>query len=255
MPDGTKYSIIGVGKMDLLLEENSLRLLLEQKRRYIGRKELGIPDIIAGITTFISAYTAACKDYGFVSGNWIKHVLEIAGVGLVVWGIYAMIKNQKDNYSAEDLYQDMKQMNVIQHQFSIVVLKDTFHKFPNHYLLYYDERWNCRFFFNYKTQDNDEDNILNRLSNELHIKRDALSIQYCSSVIQRKYSVSHDEDRTYNHRLYRVDVKKYPELLKKTEFEIDGRKFYWMTLDEMEQDKDIQEKNLDVVHYIRDQIG
>ena len=56
------------------------------------------------------------------------------------------------------LYDEMVANNEMEHPFSIVAIKDTFREFPNKYLLYYDNRWNCWFFFNFKTVENAEQN-------------------------------------------------------------------------------------------------
>ena len=38
--------------------------------------------------------------------------------------------------------------NVNTHNHSIIVIKDIFNDFSNKYLVYYDSKWDCKFFLN-----------------------------------------------------------------------------------------------------------
>ena len=39
--------------------------------------------------------------------------------------------------------------------------------------------------------------------------------------------------------------------MKHKDFECDGKKYYWMTIDELEQDIKVQKKNRDIVGYVK----
>lgn len=158
-------------------------------------------------------------------------------------------------YNQESLYKDIEQLNEVTHPFSIVVIKDTFNKYPNRFLLYYDERWNCKLFFNYRTVEDNEKNIISRLSNELKVKKEDIAVDFVTEQIYRKYSVSDKKDKVYDHRIYHVDIAEFSKNSMENEFEIDGKKFYWMTLNDMEKDADIREKNIELVDIVKTSIG
>lgn len=63
--------------------------------------------------------------------------------------------------------------------------------------------------------------------------------------------VSAKENRCYRHRFYKYYLKKFLSLLQKDSFEIDGKKFYWMSIAEMESDKRIMEANSDIVSMVK----
>ncbi|MBR1597364.1 MAG: hypothetical protein IJ661_00460 [Lachnospiraceae bacterium] len=240
--------------MKLLIDDTELRLLLEKRRDYIGRK-IGIWDVVTGFSFLVSVVLAEYHNIGNVPGIVFKTVFVIVGITLTVWGIFQMGKAMKEEYSQNNLYNEIKDLNEIQHEFSIVAVKDTFNKHPNRFLLYYDERWDCRFFFSFKTtEQNNEDNIRQRLSLALKVDEKNIDTEYKSERIERKHSVPHDENRVYAHKLYYAKVKRYSDILKQNEFEIDGRHYYWMTLDEMENDERIRECNLDVVRFVKEMI-
>ena len=81
-----------------------------------------------------------------------------------------------------------------------------------------------------------------------------VSCNYVTSRVQEKYSVSHQENRIYNHRLYEVTLSKYSEKMKKDSFVVNGKRYYWMSVTEMEKDENIMEKNREVVDFVKEKI-
>lgn len=239
--------------MKLLIDDTELRYLLEQKRDYIGHfSSNGIADTFAGVTFLASLLVSNYQDVWIISGASIKTFLCLLGIIFTVRGVYMVVK--KDLYNQEDLYNDIEKLNSITHNHSIVAIKDTFNPYPNRFLLYFDERWGCKFFFSFKTSENDAENIKLRLSSELQVDPSDISVTYKTHRIQTKHSVSHNEERTYDHSLYSAEISHFPEDSMQNEFEINGKKFYWMSISEMEQDKTIMKINSDVVGFVKDVI-
>lgn len=238
--------------MKLLIDEKSLKYLLETKRDCIGFKlSNGIEDTFAGIGFLASLAVAEYKDLGFLSGEIIEVVLAIIGIAYSFRGIIMIVKNVKEPYNQNDMYNDIKKLDEVTHPFSVVAIKDTFNEYPNRYLLYYDERWDCKFFPSYKTVDNNEDNIKSKLSSELKVDESKIKLEFKTFEIQKKFSVSHNEDRVYDHRAYVAQVTYFSDLMKKDEFEIEGKKYCWMTIHDMEKDERIMQINADVVGLIK----
>ena len=144
-----------------------------------------------------------------------------------------------------------------EHPHSIVLLKDTFNTNSNRYLVYYDSRWNCKLFLNYATitsdMEQDEKNISKHLQMELKVEEDKIIGGYEFEKVHEKFSVSANENKCYRHRFYKYFVTTFPDKLKKDSFEIDGKKFYWMSIAEMENDKRIMEVNSDIVNMVKNQ--
>ena len=142
-----------------------------------------------------------------------------------------------------------------EHPHSIVLIKDTFHSNDNRFLLYYDARWNCRLFLNYATitsdYELDMENIVRHLQMELKVSKNNLDGAFAFEKVHEKYSVSAKENRCYRHRFYQFLIKQFDEKIEQDSFEIDGKKFYWMSIAEMEQDKRIMEVNSDSVSMVK----
>lgn len=119
------------------------------------------------------------------------------------------------------------------------------------YLVYYDERWDCKLFLNYKTVDRaDEESVINKVSADLNVDKSQINCRYISSKVQEKYSESHQENRIYNHRLYEIKIQVFPEDEQKENFVVNGRHYYWMSISDMERDPNIVKKNLDVIDFV-----
>lgn len=58
-------------------------------------------------------------------------------------------------------------LDVMQHEYSLCVIQDNFSE-KERYLVYYDSRWDCKFFPNYKTNAGDNETYLVKcISNDL----------------------------------------------------------------------------------------
>ena len=161
-----------------------------------------------------------------------------------------MIDVYKNRYNHVDLMKDIERLDMIQHNHSLICISrqsDT-----KEFLVYYDERWDCKLFLNYKTQEhNNEAYILDCISDNLGIDRDILKCRYITSRVQEKYSVSHKENRIYNHRLYEVYMSNMPSDFMNMDFVVNNIHYYWMTIADMEKDSNILEKNIEVVDFVK----
>lgn len=241
--------------MKMVIDKTELELLLHKKNKFIGTKNLnGLDKIFAGITFAVPSIFGKYPNFWGLNGETIKAILIILGFVYAGWGIVKLVKNKKNKYTKEDLLNDICDLDQITHPFSIIAIKDTFNSYPNKFLLYYDERWDCKFFFSYRTLDDDNKNIKNiktRLSNELKTPIKSINVDYITENIYQKYSVSDKIQKMYDHKIYYAKISKFNDELKNKHFIIDGKKFYWMTIQEMESDPNIIEKNLDIVNLVK----
>lgn len=142
-------------------------------------------------------------------------------------------------------------MNKTEREYSIVAIRDTFRESPDRFLVYYDEGWKCWFFPNYPTKEKEnEKQIAEKLGKELEIENCVTFIRK-GDWTNEKYSTEHEERRTYHHTLYEVVIYNISKDEQCDTFVKNGKQYRWMTLDEMAQDADIQEKNMDVVEKIK----
>ncbi len=61
--------------------------------------------------------------------------------------------------------------------------------------------------------------------------------------------------RTYNHRLYEVSISNFPEIMRNDNFTLNGKHYYWMSIDDMRKDKEIIKKNLEIVEFVHSHIN
>ena len=238
----------------LFVKRKDLKFLLENKRDHIGNKP-GWSLFLSGFLFVLPSTAAEYNDVWIFSGEFLKIFSIMVGLILTIVGIIYMIINKVRKYDHNILYKDIESLNVV-HPFSLVAIKDTFNSFPNKFLLYFDEKWKCKFFFSFKTLESEnEENIVSRLSSILQIGQEKIRTEYKASITHIKYSVKDQFTKSYEHKLYKAEISEFPSILQEKQFTIEGKKFYWMTLDEMVKDKTIMKVNGDVVDFIKDQIG
>lgn len=241
--------------MKLLIEKTDLELLLEKKRDLIGNR-VTIDTIVAGISFLLSVFSASYGDVFGISGIVLKTVFCLIGVGYTIKIICDLVQMNKHPYNHELLLNDIENLDKIQHDHSLVVICNKVMIGGKRFLVYDDERWDCKLFLNYKTQAREnEAALIEKISSDLQIDKGQINCRYITSRIQEKYSVSHKENRVYNHRLYEVKIDGLPEIFQKSDFIKGGKHFYWMSLSEMERDDNIAKKNLEVIDFVKEALG
>lgn len=180
------------------------------------------------------------------TGNSIKTVFVVLWILFTGKSIIDIVASKKNNYTYEDLIMD------INNNHSIILIKDSFQKFSNRFLVYDDKRWGCKLFLNYKDNFNNEDFIKKHLSGDLKIELEDIKLSYLGQRIHEKYSESAKKRKVYCHKFYIADIKKFPDKIKQDSFEIDGKGYQWLSMPELETNKDVQKKNYDIVRFVKE---
>ena len=105
-------------------------------------------------------------------------------------------------------------------------------------------------FYKYRRNKYTHKVLMKEILNQKEVK-----CRYITSKLQEKYSVSHRENRIYNHRLYELQVNRFSEQEMEKDFVVNGKHYYWMSIEEMEKDDNIRNKNLEVVDFVKEYMG
>lgn len=237
-------------RKQLLLDVTDVKYILEQNRDYIGRRFLfGFDSLIASIGFLVTISFSNFKGY-----NWLKYPLGIISIFYLIWGLHNMYIYYKSNHFNKDiLYKQLEDINLMEkHEHSIILIKDEFNRNPNRFLVYQDSRWNCKLFINFHTQGNENENIKNIKKHiEAELKTKSINCVYLFDKLHPKFSVSEKRDKYYHHKFYRLSVLTNSDI-QKDSFSIDGKTYYWMSIAQMEEDKNIMEKNSDIVAFVKE---
>lgn len=207
---------------------------------------------LSAISFLLSVILATYEDFFGIPGIVLKTLFVILGLFFTGKSIVDIISSKKNNYTYEDLLSDINKLNEIAHNHSIVLIKDSFQRFPNRFLVYEDKRWGCKLFLNYKENPNNEEFIKNHLSGDLKIELDDINLSYLGQRIHEKYSESAKEEKVYCHKFYIANINQFPDKITKDSFEIDGKKYRWMTITELEMDEEVQKKNRDILEFVKE---
>lgn len=237
--------------MKILIDDVRLNLLLETKKSFIG-KNVAWDSFLSAVSFLISVFFASYSDTFGIPGIALKTLFVILGIFFTIKSIIDIYDSKKNNYSYNDLLSDINKLNEITHNHSIVILKDTFNSFPNKMLVYYDERWECKLFLNYKENPNNESFIKHHLSQELKIDISNIELKFLGQRIHEKFSESAKENKMYSHKFYIASIKEFPKMMQQDSFECDNKKYFWMTTAELEQDSNVQKKNEDILQFVKE---
>lgn len=237
--------------MDYIINDEMLKNLVEKKKQHIGYSWLSAVSELGSSAGMI--VTAITGDFSKRNIYFQPCVFTLGLVFLGI-GIVQLWKNiGKDHYNHVKLLNDIIDLNKSENQYSLVAIANTYDDFPAKWLLRCDHDWKDTYLFlPYKTKgDNFKDDISNirsTLERELKVEKTNIEV---SMLIEkknhRKYSPKYGRDKVYDHRFYQATINNFPDNLKKDYFEIDQKKYKWMTFEEMKLDANILKYNIDVV--------
>lgn len=242
------------------IEDTRLRELLESRKQYIGSEELPIDAWFADICFIITFFTVEFKDTVLFPGIVIRTLYIIVFIIYTILLLLKTVKVIRNPYTCENLYKDIENASDRPHAFSLIILRNSFEGRANRYLLLYDQRWSC-FLFPYCSSGKNEEESRKRisayLSRHLGIPTDAIKLSVIDSWSHEKYSVSDKVRKHYDHTFYEADTTSsgISSILQKNTFKIDGYRYRWFTIAEMQRSTDMMRKNDDIINHIRSLYG
>lgn len=130
------------------------------------------------------------------------------------------------------------------HEFTLLAIINS----SGQYLQKFDNRWESWLFPYIRSTNNNKADI-DDYASELLAKE--VVTEYVTCAKHCKYSVSDEVYKIYNHKLYKLLIDTIPENMREQTFELDGNKYRWMTIQEMENDERIMEVNEEVVAFVK----
>ena len=238
----------------LNIDENQLKLLLEQKRKMLERKKYdGIGEIVSSISLMITLMLSDFSQLTIAKPLYAKIIAWGISIIILAYGSYTFIKSIKI-YSVDQLYSEIADIDPkIEHPFNIVVIRDS--REAGKYLVFKSKRWKCWLFPNYHCLNE----IFSKAKELKHIneciKRDLkiseeIEFKYIGNKISEKYSVGDKVRKKYNFHYFEATNITIDFNNKRT-FCCNGKKYCWKTLDQIYSDKNIIKKNRDVLDYVR----
>ncbi len=130
------------------------------------------------------------------------------------------------------------------HEFSLLAINNPAGK----YLQVYDERWKCWLFPYYRTEDPNKENIDKHASDLLKMN---VTTSYVTNAPHCKYSESDKVYKQYKHTLYSLTLNDVPEYMSDDVFGLDDKKYAWKSIEELEADSNVMDKNDDIIAFVK----
>lgn len=116
---------------------------------------------------------------------------------------------------------------------------------PRKYLVYYDPEWKFTLFPNYRARNNENgEYIRSKLARDFGISVNNISVALAGTGTEEKYATAHNEVRSYSYSFYKGSLSGITD----GDFDVDGRRYRWMTVPEMLEEPETKKNN----HYIID---
>lgn len=225
----------------LNIEEDKLNDLLNQRSHHI-KTYASVIETTACLVAFIISLLLS----DFFSFSTPRQVALI--ILIVVYLAFCICNYYGSNYSVENFYKDICSVAEKDHNFSLLIFKDTSKTFPYSHILVYEKRWRCWLFPFVRTKEQDDEKSVKEYLSEVF----GLTNFKISKVTEQdvtKHSVSANASKTYHHTFYLIelDASKY---LSKEVFSKNKNKYKWFTIQEMKENKAIMERNFETVGYV-----
>ena len=246
----------------IVIDESELKLILEKYRDNITDKRNWFDNIGTAGSLFLTIVSSDFKDLFFIKAEYIQYTVWVITTYFLIKGCRTWWLNRKSSFDKDELFKEISKKSEIERvMFSIIIIKDEFTEYPNKFLVYEDKRWGCNLFLNFYMQDNngenEKDNILKSVSNYLKIGKNNMVIDYLFMKESTKYSPTAHKNKSYDFHYYYLKIKNeaFADNMKQEAFEIDGRNYKWMSMDELMSDKATMERNADVLRVIKNDTG
>lgn len=234
------------GTTEMILNPVELKRLLHARKEYIGiRKET----IIVNMFTIVASMVSALQTDNIV----LKYILIVVLIILFVLNAKTFYTAVKNPYDVERLQTDIESLDTSKHVHTLVAIMDQFNDYPNKFLTYYDSVWKCYLLPNYRTKETDNhSHIVSCISRELKVPKENIKLTELQSRTYNKFSEKDKRTKCYVHTLIKADISKLSELEQSETFEIEGRKYKWMTIPQMKENAEIRKKNMDVIKMLEE---
>ncbi len=234
----------------IMLEEKTLLDLLYKRAHHIKTRTHSWETLLCFVGYVASVLLADIRTLPF------KIQIIIIIIGLLYFAIF-IASLYGSHYSVDAFYQDIVRAGE-NHNFSLILIKDSSGNVPNKYLMKKDKRWKCYLFPYLRTldeKDRNQESVSHFIENTLHISANSCKFIESKEADFTKASVSSNMTKTYHHTFYHImcDVSSNPQLNKKSTIRIDGQTYKWFSIDDMKNDRRMMERNRDNITYIEKQ--
>lgn len=248
----------------LNIDEKTVKLFLNQNKSKIETKNFsGIGEIVSGLSLGITLLCSDIKNIPYISPLYFEMAIWIITTAVFFAGVIQLVHGLSNRYTVDDLYNELVELDSgREHVFNIILLKNNTHE--GKYLLFNSKRWKCKLFPNYHALsdpynvDNESLRIKEAFASDVGVSKERIETTYLGKINSRKYSFGDKVNKQYVFHFFSISIatQVYDNNFKqKGSFRCNGKKFSWMTLDQMFANKNIMKKNSDVLNFVRNSMN
>lgn len=228
---------------------------MKKGKKLLNRPKFdGIGEIISSLSLIITLLLSNFDNVTIIKPLYFKFIAWVISFIFLFYGLYTFAKSVINTYSLDQLLNEIVNLDSkMEHAFNIIVIRNKDR--DGRYLVFKNNRWKCWLFPNCKCLNKNFDqadelaNIVEKMKWNLNIE-DEITGEYLGNIPSSKYSYNDKTIKRYRFYFFRVQGAKVKDD-DKLSFRCNGRKYRWMTMDQMYSCRKIKKKNQDVLDYIR----
>lgn len=236
----------------IIIDTTRLSLLLEKNKRCIGSYAKWTTPLSIFISLLLTRITCDFKDCFALKANEWKFIVNSTLIISLVCSIYLIIKQcQRRKLTSEKLCQEICELDetINEHRALLICSDISDHK--NEILVYYDLLWECFLLPHYPIDNNIHiSEIKTFIADDFHINNKDILIEKVATQESRKQSKRTNLDKNYIFEYFLMRLDNIPENYKQKQFDIAGRRYCWMSLSELQGEKNTMYYNGDVINYL-----
>lgn len=234
-----------------------LQILIQGYAKQFVDRHFWLTPMAAGLTLLLTLIVSDFRDTFGVRGDVWRVLAIIALAMFTVWMFIAILRALK----AESLEATMdgiaSESQSPLRNYALAFFRAKDRNGTNHILVYFDDIWNCFFvpYVNLQPDQSDPADVEEPMADRFGLPKHALKAVELDSIEVRETKLSKASQKVNHYRFtfYPIKVQRsYAGTFVKSEFEIQARRYKWMTIEELLAHPTSMERNGEVYRFFRD---
>lgn len=221
------------------IDTTRLALLLEKNKRQIGSHAKWTTPLSVFISLLLTRVTCDFKDCFALKAEEWKFIINSALIISFICSVCLIIKQcQRGKLTSEKLYEKICELDETINERRALLICCNISNHKNEILVYYDLLWECFLLPHYPIDDNIHiSEIKTFIADDFHIDDKNVLIEKVATQESRKRSKRTNLDKNYIFEYFLMRLYNIPKNCKQKQFDIAGRRYCWMSLSELQGEK------------------
>lgn len=240
------------------ISRDRLQLLIHKFSEKIENKIFWITPLGVSISLFCTLLVSEFRDkFGITGVEW-RLIAIISCVGFAMWAVWTIFRSARRQTLEEFMEEIAASSLAPPRHYGLPIFWAKDERDTNYMLVYFDPTWDCYLcpYVSLHSDQTDPEDVSEPAADRFGLPKQALRAnELVGHVIssQKKSEASHNITN-YRFAFYLMKVANdFQDLFLEREFEVQGRQYCWLTIEQVLAHTRSVERNGEVFRYVRDQ--